>query len=73
MTLFLLEYQEKNDGSATAAAPLGYTDTNAALCAFFDKCAAAVVSNCDTHTVILATSEGEVWQEYKQVLHHGQE
>lgn len=72
-TLFLLEYQAMNDGSATAIAPLGYTDETACLSAFYSKCASAVVSSCDTHTVMIVNSEGEVWRGYKQVLRHGHE
>lgn len=70
-TLFLIEYQAMNDGSCTATNPLGYTDETAALSAFYSKCASAVVSSCDTHTVMIVTSEGEVWRGYKQVLRHG--
>lgn len=72
-TLFLLEYQAKNDGSCTATNPLGYTDETACLSAFYNKCALAVVSGCDTHTVMIVTSEGEVWRGYKQTLRHGHE
>ena len=72
-TLFLLEYQSNNDGSCTAIAPLGYTDETACLSAFYSKCASAVISSCDTHTVMIVTSEGEVWRGYKQVLRHGHE
>lgn len=73
MTIFLLEYQAMNNGTCTATAPLGYTDETAAMSAFYNKCAAAVVSSCDTHTVMLVDSEGEVWRGYKQVLRHGHE
>ena len=72
-TLFLLEYQSKNDGSCTATPPGGYTDETACLSAFYSKCASAVVSSCDTHTVMIVNSEGEVWRGYKQVLRHGHE
>ncbi len=72
-TLFLLEYQAKNNGTCTATAPLGYTDEIAALSAFYNQCASAVVSSCDTHTVMIVNSEGEVWRGYKQVLRHGHE
>lgn len=72
-TLFLLEYQAYNDGTASALPPLGYTDEIACLSAFYSKCASAVVSSCDTHTVMIVNSEGEVWQGYKQVLRHGHE
>lgn len=77
-TLFLLEYQAMNDGSASALPPLGYTVSNqeeeaALIAAFFTKCAAAVQSACDTHTVMIVNSEGEVWRGYKQVLRHGNE
>lgn len=72
-TLFLLEYQAQNDGTCTATAPLGYTDETACLSAFYSKCASAVVSSCDTHTVMIVNSEGEVWRGYKQVLRHGHE
>lgn len=72
-TLFLLEYQAKNNGTCAATAPLGYTDETACLSAFYSKCASAVVSSCDTHTVMIVNSEGEVWRGYKQVLRHGHE
>ena len=72
-TLFLLEYQAMNDGSCTAIAPLGYTDETACLSAFYGKCASAVISSCDTHTVMIVDSEGEVWRGYKQILRHGHE
>ena len=72
-TLFLLEYQAKNDGSCTANPPLGYTDETACLSAFYNKCASAVVSSCDTHTVMIVDSEENVWRGYKQTLRHGHE
>lgn len=71
MTLFLLEYQAMNDGSCTMTPPLGYTDEAACITAFFTKCAAAVSSSCDTHTVMITDSEGNVWRGYKQILRHG--
>ncbi len=75
-TLFILEYQSQNDGSASALPPLGYQVTDAdseAACisAFFSKCASAAISSCDTHTVAVVDSEGNVWRGYKQVLRHG--
>lgn len=73
MTLFILEYQAMNDGSCTMTPPLGYTDETACLTAFFSKCASAVKSSCDTHTVVIVDSEGDVWQGYKQILRHGHE
>lgn len=77
-TLFVLEYQAMNDGSASALPPLGYqvtdVDSEAALIsAFFGKCASAAISSCDTHTVMIVTSEGDVWRGYKQILRHGHE
>lgn len=77
-TLFIIEYQAYNNGSASALPPLGYqvTDTEseaACISAFFSKCASAAISSCDTHTVMIVTSEGEVWRGYKQVLRHGHE
>lgn len=72
-TLFLVEYQAKNDGTCTATDPLGYTDETAVLSAFYNKCASAVVSSCDTHTVMIVDREGNVWRGYKQVLRHGHE
>lgn len=72
-TLFILEYQANNDGSCTMTPPLGYTDETACLTAFYNKCASAVISSCDTHTVMITTSEGEVWHGYKQTLRHGHE
>lgn len=77
-TLFILEYQAMNDGSASALPPLGYTVSNqeeeaALVAAFFTKCAAAAQSSCDTHTIMIVDSEGNVWQGYKQTLRHGHE
>lgn len=77
-TLFILEYQAQNDGSASALPPLGYQVTdadseNACISAFFSKCASAAISSCDTHTVMIVNSEGEVWRGYKHVLRHGHE
>lgn len=77
-TIFILEYQAQNDGTASALPPLGYQVTdaeseNACISAFFSKCASAAISSCDTHTVMIVTSEGEVWRGYKQVLRHGHE
>ena len=78
MTLFILEYQAMNDGSASALPPLGYQVENAEqeanmVSAFFSKCASAAISACDTHTVMIVNNEGEVWRGYKQVLRHGHE
>lgn len=73
MTLFILEFQAMNDGSCTMPPPLGYTDENACVTAFFNKCASAVSSSCDTHTVEIVDSEGNVWRGYKQTLRHGHE
>lgn len=73
MTLFILEFQANNDGSCTMAPPLGYTGETACLTAFYNKCASAVVSSCDTHTVMVTDSEGNVWRGYKQTLRHGHE
>ena len=75
-TLFLLEYQAMNDGTASALPPLGYTVSNqeeeaALVAAFFTKCASAAQSACDTHTIQIVTSEGETWNGYKQTLRHG--
>ena len=72
-TLFMLEYQANNDGSSTMTPPLGYTDETACLTAFYNKCASAVISSCDTHTVMITDSEGNVWHGYKQTLRHGHE
>ena len=75
-TLFILEYQSMNDGTASALPPLGYQVENAEqeanmVSSFFGKCASAALSACDTHTVMIVTSEGEVWRGYKQTLRHG--
>ena len=77
-TLFILEYQAANDGTASALPPLGYQVTdadseNACISAFFSKCASAAISSCDTHTVMIVDSEGNVWRGYKQTLRHGHE
>lgn len=77
-TLFILEYQAQNDGSASTLPPLGYEVTDkdsesALISAFFSKCASAAISDCDTHTIMIVNSTGEVWQGYKQTLRHGHE
>lgn len=77
-TLFILEYQAQNNGTASALPPLGYQVTdaeseNACVSAFFSKCASAAISSCDTHTVMIVDSEGNVWKGYKQVMRHGHE
>lgn len=77
-TLFILEYQAQNDGTASALPPLGYQVTdaeseNACISAFFSKCASAAISSCDTHAVMIVDSEGNVWRGYKQTLRHGHE
>lgn len=77
-TLFVLEYQAQNNGSASALPPLGYTVSNqeeeaALVASFFTKCAAAVQSACDTHTIQIVTSDGETWNGYKQTFRHGHE
>ena len=73
MTLFILEFQAMNDGSCTMPPPLGYMDEVDCLTAFFNKCASAVSSSCDTHTLMITDSEGNVWRGYKQILRHGHE
>lgn len=75
-TFFILEFQASNTGSASALPPLGYTVSNqeeegALVAAFFTKCAAAVQSSCDTHTIMIVTSEGETWRGMKQTFQHG--
>lgn len=45
----------------------------AVISAFFSKCASAAISSCDTHTVAIVDSEGNVWRGYKQILRHGHE
>lgn len=77
-TYFIVEYQANNDGSCIAIAPLGYQVETAEqeasmVSAFFSKCASAAISACDTHTVMVVDSDGEVWRGYKQVLRHGHE
>ena len=77
-TVFIIEYQAMNDGTASALPPLGYqvadADSEASvISAFFNKCASAAISACDTHTVMIVNSEGEVWRGYKQILRHGHE
>ena len=61
------------DGSCSMTPPFGYTDETACVTAFFNKCAAAVSSSCDTHTVMIVNSEGDVWRDYKEILRHGHE
>lgn len=77
-TLFILEYQAMNDGTATALPPSGYqvtdADSEAAVVSeYFSKCASAAISSCDTHTVAVVDGEGNVWRGFKQTLWHGHE
>lgn len=77
-TLFILEFQAQNNGSASALPTLGYTVSNqeegaALVSAFFTKCAAAAQSSCDTHTIMIVDSDGSVWNGYKQTFRHGHE
>lgn len=74
-TLFILEYQAQNDGTASALPPLGYQVTDidseaACISAFFSKCASAAISACDTHTVMIVDSEGNTWRGYRATLRH---
>ena len=77
-TLYILEYQAMNDGTCSMPEPLGFqvstqADENAVISRFFQVCAAAAESSCDTHTVEIVDSEGNVWRGYKQTLRHGHE
>ena len=76
-TYFILEIQASNDGTAAMPAPLGYQVSNQAEeaqleAAYFQKCAAAVQSAVDKHTVMIVDSDGSVWRGYKQTFYHGQ-
>lgn len=77
-TYFILEIQASNNGQAAMPAPLGYSVSNqteeAQLeAAYFTKCAAAVQSAVDKHSVMIVDSDGAVWRGYKQTFYHGQE
>ena len=77
-TYFILEIQASNNGQAAMTAPLGYQVSNqteeAQLeAAYFTKCAAAVQSAVDKHSVMIVDSDGAVWRGYKQTFYHGQE
>ena len=52
-TLFILEFQAQNNGSASAIPPLGYTVSNqeeeaALVAAFFTKCVAGLQADFST-------------------------
>lgn len=77
-TYFIIEVQAQNNGTASMPAPLGYQVSNqpeeAQLeAAYFQKCAAAVQSAVDKHSVMIVDSDGAVWRGYKQTFYHGQE
>lgn len=77
-TYFILEIQASNNGTAAIVAPLGYQVENQAdeaklEAAYFQKCAAAVQSTVDKHTVMIVDSDGAVWRGYKKTFYHGQE
>ena len=74
---FIIEIQASNDGTAAMPAPLGYqvsTQTEEAqlIASYFSKCAAAVQSAVDKHSVMIVDSDGAVWRGYKQTFYHGQ-
>lgn len=76
-TYFILEIQAQNDGTAAMVAPLGYqvsTQTEEAqlIASYFSKCAAAVQSAVDKHSVMIVDSDGAIWRGYKQTFYHGQ-
>ena len=76
-TYFILEIQANNNGQAAMNAPLGYQVSNQAeeeqlVAAYFTKCAAAVQSAVDKHSVMIVDSDGAVWRGYKQTFYHGQ-
>ena len=76
-TYFIIEIQASNNGQATMTAPLGYAVSNQTeeaqlIAAYFSKCAAAVQSAVDKHTVMIVDSDGAVWRGYKQTFYHGQ-
>ena len=76
-TYFIIEIQASNDGTAAMPAPLGYQVSNQAeeaqlIAAYFTKCAAAVQSAVDKHTVMIVDSDGAVWRGHKQSFYHGQ-
>jgi hypothetical protein len=76
-TYFILEIQASNNGQAAMTEPLGYQVSNQAEeakleAAYFSKCAAAVQSSVDKHSVMIVDSDGAVWRGYKQTFYHGQ-
>ena len=76
-TYFIIEIQASNNGTASMVAPLGYqvdnqSDEAKLEAAYFSKCAAAVQSSVDKHSVMIVDSDGAVWRGYKQTFYHGQ-
>ena len=77
-TLFILEFQANNNGTCAMTAPLGFqvenqTQENAMIARYCLICASAAEANCDTDTVQIVNSDGEVWHGYKQVFRHSRE
>lgn len=75
-TYFIIEIQASNNGQAAMPAPLGYQVSNQAeearlVAAYFKKCAAAVQSAVDKHSVMIVDPDGAVWRGYKQTFYHG--
>ena len=54
----VLEIQESHSGSIATLPVVSCETKEAAESAFYTKCAAAAVSSCKTHTVMLFTHEG---------------
>lgn len=80
-TYNLVEVQSWNNGTSAVPAGLGYkindgteaADTATAKAAFYSKCAVAVKSDCDIHTVMLLDGEANVVDGCKQTFYHGHE
>lgn len=64
----VLEIQEAQSGTVATLPPVQNETREQAESAFYMKCAAAAVSSCKTHTIMLFTHEGQLLD--RKYWHH---
>lgn len=58
--MYIINEYQTNNGSTAIVTPATMEDRNSALSIFFSRCASAVTSNVEVHTVQLVRSDGYV-------------
>ena len=58
--MYIINEYQTNNGSTAIVTPATREDHNSALSAFFSRCASAVISSVEVHTVQLVRSDGYV-------------